>query len=270
MSDNTLIALITLVGSVLGALIGAAISVNAQGSSRQPIFWILVGAITGGILTISGLAILGFFPLGSLIKAEEYDNFNDSVYDGRFNPTLWTANFSPPNSIKQHNGLIILSNEPSAITDVTSLFAKQELKMDKGFYVESRMLLSSEITGEYAEYGVGVTTNLSSGQTVRYGCVISRSSPMQLWCEVWARTKEAEYKTKKLIAGFDTWYIIRIEVTSDTTITFIVDGEKLGSYRPTDADKFAGSSNTFSLEIWSPSKDGIVSKFDNVKIGNFR
>ncbi|SRR5258706_10594329 len=270
MSENTVVALITLVGSVLGALIGAAMGGNAQGSSRPPVFWILIGAIVGGILTISGLAILGFFPLGDLLSTEVYDNFNNAVYDGNFNTKLWIADVSLPNTIEQKNGLMVLGNEIGSNNVASTLYSKKVLRTNQGFYVESRMLLSGQIDGQYAELDAGLRTSLSDGQTVRYGCWISRSNPVVIWCEVFGRTEKREYGTANKIIDVDQWHTVRIEMTSDIKINFYIDEEKVGSYTPPDPKNFMGSNTVALLEVWSPSKDGIVAKFDYLNIGKLK
>jgi hypothetical protein len=272
--------IVTLVGGILGAVLAVVIE-NAIDNDRRDggpashtrtrkIFWMLSGGVIGSILTLGSLVLLGYISLDSLINSASYDNFNDSIYDGRYDPKIWSATVSSPNSVRQQNGLMILSNEPDSGNEVTSLFAKRILGTETGFYVQTRMLLSGESAGEYAETGVGVTTSLSNGVVVRYGCVISRNNLMEVWCEVWGRTSEAEYKTQRKVSYFDTWYTIRIEVAADTTINFFIDGEKIGSYQPTDADLFANASNVFHMEIWSPSDDGVVGKYDDIKIGNLR
>jgi len=171
-----------------------------------------------------------------------------------------------PNTAQQQDGIMVLSNEVNSQETVTSLYAKQKLETSQGFYVESKMQLSSDRVGEYAEIGFGLRTTLKNGEEVRYSCPISRSEPTQIWCEIWGRTEGAEFTTDKKPTNFDTWHTVRIEVTPEIIITFYIDGEKMGSYKPVDSELFMDTQSDFHLEIWSPSQDGVVGKFDDVRI----
>jgi hypothetical protein len=96
MSEGIIIALITTIGSIVGAIIGNSISAKAvitaasikdgNGQIDQTAFpksqWILGGAIIGGIIVIGGLWFLGFFP--SITPPSVTGNFiiNENFEDG--------------------------------------------------------------------------------------------------------------------------------------------------------------------------------------------
>ena len=231
----------------------------------------------GKIMLVSGalavVLLLGFLLIQLLPESINiftskglYDDFSNPAFDGKFNEGLWVAYSTLPNTAQQQDGIMVLSNEVNSQETVTSLYAKQKLETSQGFYVESKMQLSSDRVGEYAEIGFGLRTTLKNGEEVRYSCPISRSEPTQIWCEIWGRTEGAEFTTDKKPTNFDTWHTVRIEVTPEIIITFYIDGEKMGSYKPVDSELFMDTQSDFHLEIWSPSQDGVVGKFDDVRI----
>ncbi len=95
MSEGIIIALITTIGSIVGAIIGSSISAKAvitaatikDGKSQadETILpksqWVLGGAIIGGVMVFVGLWLLGFFPsttppsmMGNFIVDENFED----------------------------------------------------------------------------------------------------------------------------------------------------------------------------------------------------
>ncbi|GAB4418521.1 MAG: hypothetical protein Fur0044_14530 [Anaerolineae bacterium] len=101
-------------------------------------------------------------------------------------------------------------------------------------------------------------------------CVISRSPPIQIWCEVYGRGPGPEYSTEKIITNYDVWHTVRIGMDPEINATFYIDGEQVGSYRPNDAEEIKGRAFALRLEVWSPKQDGIEAHFDDVRIGQFK
>lgn len=195
-----------------------------------------------------------------------YDNFNNPAFDGKLDTSLWRPSVTPPSYIEQQDGVLILSLKPKA-GDIASLFAVENLKSNQFNFAETKILLSGEKTGQDGDIGLALMTTDKKGQNLIFLCVISRSPPIQMWCEVYGRGSGAEYLTKKIKTNYDVWHTVRIEMDPEINATFYIDGEQVGSYRPNDAEEIKGRAFTPRLEVWSPKRDGIEAHFDDVRIG---
>lgn len=195
-----------------------------------------------------------------------YEDFNDPAFDGKLDTSLWRPSVTPPSYIEQREGILLLSLEPKA-GKIASLFPSENLKSNQFNFAEAKMLLSSGKTGQDGDTGLALMTTDKKGQNLIFLCVISRSSPIQTWCEVYGRGSGAEYVTEKITTNYDVWHTARIEMDTEINATFYIDGEQVGSYRPNDAEEIKGRSFTPRLEVWSPKQDGIEAHFDDVRIG---
>ncbi len=119
MSENIIIALITVSGSLLGSLIGAYATLKAAGIKiqRPPLqtikeikkqktdeglekpHWawgVLGGAIIGAIITIAILVVMGIIPPSTSTSTPTtsdfvYDDFDNLSYNDSFNKSLWIS-----------------------------------------------------------------------------------------------------------------------------------------------------------------------------------
>jgi hypothetical protein len=274
--------IITLVGAILGAIMAGLIE-NAMeddpGDNRttrkttvHKIFWMISGGIIGLILTLGGLVLFGYLSLDTPKDTVNYDNFDDPVYDGRFNTQQWISSASSPNSIKQQNGLLLLTIEPSSPQTDIILLSKRDSSTDQSLFVESKLLLSEENKGNRGDIAVGLATTVAGDKDLFYICLIGRSSVPKIWCEVYGRLPDgaAEYTTSKTNTSYDSWHTVRIEIDPTVNVRFEIDGQQVGTYQPLDAADLRNNTYEVQLSVWSPERDGIKAFFDDVNIGLYK
>lgn len=150
---------------------------------------------------------------------------------------------------------------------VASLFSSENLKPSQFNSVESKMLLSSQRTGQDGDISFSLVSTLEDGRDLIFSCIVYRGEPVQVGCEVYGRGDEAEYISERHVSDFDVWHTVRIEMDPEVNTTFYIDGEQAGSYRPYDAEEIKDGTFKARLEVWSPKQDGIKAHFDGVRVG---
>jgi hypothetical protein len=120
--------------------------------------------------------------------------------------------------------------------------------------------------GQGGEIGLDLLTPDIDGQRLVFSCFIYRRSLSQVGCEAWGRGG-LEYSTEKARTNFNTWHTVRIEVDPEIRVTFYVDGQEVGSYKPPDAEQLKGEVFTFQLGVSSPAPFGITANYDDVRVG---
>jgi len=195
-----------------------------------------------------------------------YDTFDNPTFDGRLDPSLWFSTVDSPSYAEQRGGILILSLAPDA-EEEGSVLPPVNLRSDHVGLVESSMLLSSEQTGQRGDIGLDLMTPVNGDQMLIFSCFIYRNVRVEVGCEVWGRGDGAEYVSARKTSDYDVWHNVRIEVDPETRVTFHVDGQNAGTYRPPDAEELKDNVFTFRLKIYSPKPDGITANYDDVRIG---
>ena len=237
----------------------------------------LVWTSTVGLLIIFAVVIIGIILSGNRIGGNivlflnslvstTYDNFDDPTFNGKINTSLWSPTVTAPSHIKQQAGVIELSIAPDS-EEIVSLTATKKLDVKQANFVESKILLSSDQVGKDGDVSLRLMTKDNKNQNLIFWCGIGRSSIVQTWCEVYGRNVYgAEYSSEKIITTYDVWHTFRIEISPEINTIFYINGLRVGSYKPNDAEELRDKSFTIRLEVWSPSHDGIRAHFDEVWI----
>jgi serine/threonine protein kinase len=197
---------------------------------------------------------------------EEYDSFDDPSFEGRVNAGLWSTSAVSPNRVEQREGTLRLTIEPGA-GEVATAFAVRTLSSGQSIVAESHILLSGEKPGQDGDVGFALMITDKTGQDLTLLCVISRFPPIQTWCEAYGRSADVEHSTPKSPTNYDIWHTVRIEIGPDMGVTFSIDGDRLGSYTPDDADELKGRPIRLRLEAWSPEQSGIEARLDDIRLG---
>jgi len=199
-----------------------------------------------------------------------YDNFNNPAFDGGINTGLWEAQPSPPGRIEQQNGVMVLTHWPSPGDEAAHLIPirSRYLKLDQLEFVEEKLLLSSEaVEGEHGDVDFGLMTDLSDGRCLRIECSVHRAS---INCAIFTSDGSIdlmEHYVGPIPTNFDVWHTTRIEVDPEVNITFYVDGQQFGPYRPSVAEEVKGNAFRPSLWVHTKMQDGVKAYVDDVRIG---
>jgi hypothetical protein len=201
-----------------------------------------------------------------------YDNFNDSAFEGKINTDLWKpdGDARSPSYIKQQEGILEFSIAPNS-GKYLPLEATKKIDSNQYNFAESKMLLSSDRVGQDGDISFFLTTKDKKNRDVIFWCGIGRSPIIKTWCEVYREDVGGiEFSSVKKTTDYDVWHTFRIEIDPEIDVIFYVDGLRLGSYKPEDAEELKSKDFTVRLGVWSPSQDGIKAHFDEVRIGQYK
>ena len=190
-----------------------------------------------------------------------YDDFNNPLYNGKFNTTLWNADITA-GKVVQENGFLTLelNDHPGQF----GIYTSKSYKPTSPFFFESKIKLdpTSRDGSIYASFGS------SSGDTA---CTIF-APPIEQASGCSSELELPEIPQEGYVANMrpGTWHIVRIELYPDTmTFVFFVDGNKIGSYVPQDPDNFRDLSYTPFVFVQSgtDSAPSIIGYVESVRIG---
>ena len=199
-----------------------------------------------------------------------YDDFNDPVFDGSLDPSLWSTSVEEPGYVQQEEGVLVVSVAPQGQSTATAR-ATLTLTAGQPGFVESRLLLSGvRKLGQRGDVSVSMAASIKGGRALVFSCLIYRRVPVAVGCEVYGEGAEPGYTSRMVVTTYDVWHLVRMEMGVGGDVTFSVDGDVVGWYRPGDAEALEGAILTPRLEAWSPERDGITAHFDDVRIGPVR
>lgn len=219
------------------------------------------------------IGIISFLVIVLVIIASDptmYDDFNNPLYNGKFNNALWVGEDIPAGRIVQENGSLTfeLNDYPGQIGIYAS---KNGYKQPTSpIFVESKMMLDPTSRDNAAIYvGFG-----ASGSGATSACTIfahtGATYTQEVSCSSEVDLPEIPLESYSVNITPGTWHLLRIELYPDTmTFTFFVDGNKIGSYVSQDPDKLKDVSYVPVVFVGSgtdsaPRVNGYV---DYVKIG---
>jgi hypothetical protein len=194
-----------------------------------------------------------------------YD-FNDASFDGSFNSSQWIyqSDFSDI-SIKQANGAMVLSKPSPSGMENGSLKTNQTWLLGEFSYVEARLKLDQEHTGEMGNVGfslgdVGCAVQIQGKDTTPFiWCAQSHIDSDQQWI--------ADYMSGSYFIEYGKWYTVRIEFDSQTNeFKCYIDGELFYSWQPTNIGDLLGNKSSVSLGIWADNGTTIIGYVDDVRI----
>ena len=299
MSENVIIALITaggaLFGGIIGALINAYATIKAAGIrvqqapsealaqvKEQKVHWlwpIIGGAAIGAAVTVGMLALIGIIPIwppqNPHAEAPLYDDFNNSVFDGKYNSDLWTYNGTKHVEMIQENDVLVLKTTSiredgnNALTADSKSWTFQELgSMEAKFKIDS------------SQRGQGSFVKIQAS---------ARENEVVYWIECQLDNREFEhtfyycnyeagewptdnliyeYQTEVIEAEYDTWYVSRFEINPETLeIRFFFDGDLIGSYVPNDAELLRKVRFYPDIGSWTGADEDITAYIDDVRLG---
>ena len=181
----------------------------------------------------------------SLIQrvSDLYDDFNNTAFDGFYNPIKWRF-WGDENyfSAQQQGGVLVITNTPSTPANVgldLPLAMPLERTLSQVQRFQARMKLSSGTSGTGAKIQIMSDVN-GSGWWTQCGLNAYGSSP-GFGCDITNYTPgnyQAEYGVSwPTSLNFDTWYTARIEINPNTVqVCFYLDNNPLGCHVPSNAN----------------------------------
>jgi PKD repeat protein len=192
----------------------------------------------------------------SLIQrvSDLYDDFNNTAFDGFYNPIKWRfwgdGNYF---SAQQQGGVLVITNTPSTPANVgldLPLAMPLERTLSQVQRFQARMMVSSGSNGAEGRIHVVSDGDTINGHTWRAECSLNAYGGAPYFdCDV-ARyggnepVFVREYEASGGALAFDTWYTTRIEIDPNTVqVCFYLDNNLLGCHVPNDAAALKTATN---------------------------
>lgn len=242
---------------------------------RHRIPWNLIGQIV--------LALAFFYLLGWLINSLSFagkngidiqatqaisssglfDNFGFKVFDTKWNESTW-AEVGSGSHFKQLDGILILSREVEGYGGLVAHRRKWLLSQIN--YVESQLMLSSDIQTQAGEIGFEINTDVDENQWF-VKCGIQGEQGKKT-ASILCNTADG-FSTTVVKVSYDTWHLVRFEVDSENgTITFFVDGQNVGKYVLQDTSELKNAEYLLILDGSSSNDGSLTGFYDNVQLKN--
>lgn len=200
-----------------------------------------------------------------------YDDFNDTAYDGAYDPARWS--FSGAEDVfqaQQLGGVMVFTNGPAATASGADLVAKQPLlrTWQQVQYFEGKLKVSSDRAGDWSS----VQLYLSSGDIAGHGwftqCYVGgrpTDARARFGCEVAVQEGSRylrEYQ-KSTFVNYDTWYKVRIEADPAIGVLhFYLNDALFGVHTPTDAAALVTARNLRpAVGVWNNAANAFSTRY---------
>jgi hypothetical protein len=199
----------------------------------------------------------------TISSLEIFDNFGFKVFDTKWNESTWAEVGSGSHFI-QLDGIMTVSRDVEGFGGLVAHRRKWLLSQIK--YVESRMMLGSNIQTLAGDIGFGINNDVDGNQWfVKCGILGGQGKKI---ASILCNTADG-FSTTAVKVSYDTWCLIRFEVDSENgTITFFVDGQNVGKYVSQDISKLKNVEYLLILDGSSSSEGSLSGSFDNVQLKN--
>ena len=219
------------------------------------VFFYLLGLLMTS-LSFAGRNGIDIQATQAISSLEIFDNFGFKVFDTKWNESTW-AEVGSGSHIEQLDGILILSREVEGFGGLVAHQRKWLLSQIN--YVESRLMLSSDIQTLAGDIGFEINTEIDCGIQGGQG-----KNTASILCN----TADG-FSTTAVRASYDTWCLVRFEVDSENgTITFFVDGQNVGKYLPQDINKIKNAEYSLILDGSSSNDGSLTGSFDYVQLKN--
>jgi hypothetical protein len=246
---------------------------NNHKHNRIP--WNLVGQIV--------LALVFFFLLGLLMTSlsfagrngidiqatqaisslEIFDNFDFKVFDTKWNESTW-AEVGSGSHIEQFDGILIMSREVEGFGGLVAHRRKWLLSQIN--YVESRLMLSSDIQTLAGDIGFEINTDIDGNKRfVKCGIQGGQGkNTASILCNT-----AGGFSTTVVKVSYNTWHLVRFEVDSENeSITFFVDRQNIGKCIPQNISELKNAEYSLILDGSSSNDGSLTGSFDYVQLKN--
>ncbi len=195
-----------------------------------------------------------------------FDDFHDATFDGGFDPNRWTYQSSSSDvSIRQADGSMVLSVHATAANQWGNLKSNQGWSLGEFKYVEARLKLDPDHTGDMGNAGfsigdVGCSVQIQGTTTPPFiWCAQSHTDQNQQWV--------SDYMSGSYYIEYGKWYTTRIEFNPQTNeFTCTIDGKFFTSWQAVNVDNLLGKKIPVSLGVWADNGTTITGYVDDVRV----
>ena len=254
-------------------------SENRYKISDHP-FVILI-TVLAGIIAIF-VFISGIENLPDLYKRwflpDLYDNFEDTFFDGKVNPSLWEINGNSRGEATQLNGALIIQTNsreedgnfalytvnPRTISYQNLEYMEAKFKLDsrqagKGSFlkIQAVTIFDQKVWWIECKFTNGTTAYPDASCNLQENTFLSDGSPAY------------SYETEHIPCSYDTWYKIRFVLEPNTgKVSFYLDNKLMGESAFSNITVMRNLGG-FSLQVgsWISPQDNMLGYVDDVKIG---
>jgi hypothetical protein len=194
-----------------------------------------------------------------------YDPFENPLYDGSYNQSLWSAFNQEYGKIGQHGGELIISRVEKSDHEI-GLTAKSydEFTIDRPLFFEAR-LKAEKAPSSY------VMMTLHSGLSTEdlSDCFIESGEKRALIMCSHNSIGTEHYESDFIHVDYGTWHTVRIETDPILmNFTYYIDGEKVGSFIPKNAKQLRKTTFHFYISLLGESPGKLSGYFDDIRIGD--
>lgn len=244
--------------------------------------WIgLIGtfaAIITIFIFVTGYTNLPEILRGWLNPSGLYDDFDNSSFDGKYNPNLWTEEGSELGDFTQLDGMMLLQGK-SVDKDgnfALHVAAPATYSTDSFRFMEARMKLDSLEAGKGSFLKIQAVTFVKDALWW-IECKLSNSQVTypELACNIEDGQFQSDgspiysYETTSIPLAYDKWYKIRFSFEPDTgKVRFYLDNRPIGETAFRNLQMLKDQKAAFGLQVgaWVGIGDRFSGFVDDVKI----
>ena len=226
------------------------------------VFFYLLGLLMTS-LSFAGRNGIDIQATQTISSLEIFDNFGFKVFDTKWNEFTW-AEVGSGSHFNQLDGILTVSRDVEGFGGLVAHRRKWLLSQIN--YVESRLMLSSDIQTLAGDIGFEINTDID-GNKWFVKCGIQGGQGKNT-ASILCNTADG-FSTTAVKVSYDTWYLVRFEVDSENgTITFFVDGQNVGKYFSQDISKLNNGEYSLILDGSSSNDGSLNGSFDDVRLKN--
>ncbi len=233
-----------------------------------------VVAIVGGITSIISFTTgVGSLPeLTSLWTGNYYDRFEQSSYDGKFDPSLWKRSGNSGVLVEQRDGALVI--QPVNVTEEGGIelvpIKSHPIPFDEFYAMEAKLKRGSNAQGTGFIKTLAFSYVNGSPWWIECQLTSPRPGSVEYFCNVEegefnGATPVYAYETKRIPVEFDKWYRSRFEIT-DNTVKFYLDYRLIDEYTFSYSDALHYTSLEFHIGSWVGKTDQFIGYFDDIRI----
>jgi len=197
------------------------------------------------------------------------DDFSDTRFDGTFNSGQWSTYGGGAytyTTIQQENGVMLFTKSSTNGSEPGNLITVQSWLPDEFSYVEARIKVNRQHTGESGNIGL----SLAAANSWTVGCAFSVGNTLPtFFCNQIEQpyTSSDYYQQSSIYSEYDRWYTVRIKIDPKTfELTFYLDGKYFDNWRPPNAGELLREKFNINIGLWTENGTSMSGSMDDVRM----